>query len=135
MPNENKKKQGSSFLAATAIGVGIGAVAAVGGYFFGKLAGAEELREETHDEARANPATRHYPDETDDLRKGDEEVRECGICFREFDAVKANNEEIHTTPCGHIFCKHCLQKSLTEKPECPYCRSRVDPDQTLRIFI
>jgi hypothetical protein len=117
--------------------VGIGAIAAVGGYFIGKLAGAEEAEEQRHYESRANPAAtaRHFTDDPDDLKKGHDEVRECGICFREFEDVKANNEEIHTTPCGHIFCKHCLEHSLRNKPECPFCRSRVEPDQTLRIYI
>ena len=30
-----------------------------------------------------------------------------------------------TTPCGHTFCKHCLQEALSIKLECISCRQSI----------
>lgn len=30
-----------------------------------------------------------------------------------------------TAPCGHTFCKHCLQSSLKRKRECIMCRAPI----------
>lgn len=40
----------------------------------------------------------------------------CSICF---DTL--NNPSL--TPCGHIFCKECLDMCLQVKKECPMCKS------------
>mgnify|MGYP001388959481 CR=1 FL=1 len=40
----------------------------------------------------------------------------CSICF---DTL--NNPSL--TPCGHIFCKECLEMCLQVKKECPMCKS------------
>ncbi|KAL7981796.1 hypothetical protein Chor_000853 [Crotalus horridus] len=43
---------------------------------------------------------------------------ECSLCLRLF---------LHpvTTPCGHTFCKNCLQRSLDHAPECPLCKDNL----------
>ncbi|CAE8605611.1 unnamed protein product, partial [Polarella glacialis] len=43
---------------------------------------------------------------------------ECGICLQEmrFPCI---------TPCAHIFCAVCIERSLVSKPECPQCRAPV----------
>ena len=30
-----------------------------------------------------------------------------------------------TTPCGHTYCRACLDRSLDHKPECPLCKSSI----------
>ncbi|KAK3739097.1 hypothetical protein QZH41_018240 [Actinostola sp. cb2023] len=37
------------------------------------------------------------------------------MCFRLF-------YEPVTTPCGHVFCRSCLNRSLDHQPDCPICR-------------
>ncbi|XP_058049735.1 LON peptidase N-terminal domain and RING finger protein 1 isoform X1 [Ahaetulla prasina] len=43
---------------------------------------------------------------------------ECSLCLRLF---------LHpvTTPCGHTFCKKCLQRCLDHAPECPLCKENL----------
>ncbi|XP_039187070.1 LON peptidase N-terminal domain and RING finger protein 1 [Crotalus tigris] len=43
---------------------------------------------------------------------------ECSLCLRLF---------LHpvTTPCGHTFCKNCLQRCLDHAPECPLCKDNL----------
>ncbi|OCT86291.1 LON peptidase N-terminal domain and RING finger protein 1 [Xenopus laevis] len=47
---------------------------------------------------------------------------ECSLCIRMFlDPV--------TTPCGHTFCKECLERSMDHRPYCPLCK------QSLREYL
>uniref|UniRef100_A0A8D0H993 RING-type domain-containing protein n=1 Tax=Sphenodon punctatus TaxID=8508 RepID=A0A8D0H993_SPHPU len=34
-----------------------------------------------------------------------------------------------TTPCGHTFCKECLERCLDHRPNCPLCK------QSLREYL
>ena len=41
---------------------------------------------------------------------------ECALCFRlMFRPV--------TTPCGHTFCRGCLDRTLDHGTDCPICKS------------
>ncbi|XP_014731514.1 PREDICTED: LON peptidase N-terminal domain and RING finger protein 1-like isoform X1 [Sturnus vulgaris] len=40
---------------------------------------------------------------------------ECSLCIRMF-------FEPVTTPCGHTFCKECLERCLDHRPNCPLCK-------------
>ncbi|XP_053110908.1 LON peptidase N-terminal domain and RING finger protein 1 [Hemicordylus capensis] len=43
---------------------------------------------------------------------------ECSLCMRLlFHPV--------TTPCGHTFCKNCLERSLDYTPQCPLCKDSL----------
>ncbi|XP_030904743.2 LON peptidase N-terminal domain and RING finger protein 1 [Melopsittacus undulatus] len=43
---------------------------------------------------------------------------ECSLCMRLlFEPV--------TTPCGHTFCKGCLQRCLDHSPQCPLCKESL----------
>ncbi|XP_063303919.1 LON peptidase N-terminal domain and RING finger protein 1-like [Pelobates fuscus] len=47
---------------------------------------------------------------------------ECSLCIRMFlDPV--------TTPCGHTFCRECLERCLDHRPYCPLCK------QSLREYL
>eukprot|EP00079_Xenopus_tropicalis_P034521 XP_017948292.1 PREDICTED: LON peptidase N-terminal domain and RING finger protein 3-like isoform X2 [Xenopus tropicalis] len=47
---------------------------------------------------------------------------ECSLCIRMFlDPV--------TTPCGHTFCKECLERCMDHQPYCPLCK------QSLREYL
>ncbi|KAG8769700.1 hypothetical protein FRC12_004794 [Ceratobasidium sp. 428] len=45
-------------------------------------------------------------------------IQECPICYLDFDAER----KPYTTPCGHLFCRDCLQEALTRLATCPTCR-------------
>ncbi|KGL79806.1 LON peptidase N-terminal domain and RING finger protein 1, partial [Tinamus guttatus] len=47
---------------------------------------------------------------------------ECSLCIRLF-------FEPVTTPCGHTFCKECLERCLDHRPNCPLCK------QSLREYL
>ncbi|XP_077182613.1 LON peptidase N-terminal domain and RING finger protein 3-like isoform X3 [Paroedura picta] len=47
---------------------------------------------------------------------------ECSLCIRMF-------FEPVTTPCGHTFCKECVERSLDHRPNCPLCK------QSLREYL
>jgi len=151
MSNQRNKGNSGVNPVAIAAGVGLGALAAVGGYLFGRY------QESCEAEAKAPPLYRptttttgatggqvqteahgvehvHDSNNTDELKKPGRD-RECIICFREFEDLMKNDEEIHTTPCGHVFCYKCIHKSLLETRKCPVCRHTVLPEHTLRIFL
>ncbi|XP_072262304.1 LON peptidase N-terminal domain and RING finger protein 1 isoform X2 [Pyxicephalus adspersus] len=43
---------------------------------------------------------------------------ECSLCMRLF-------YEPVTTPCGHSFCKKCLERCLDHTPHCPLCKQSL----------
>ncbi|XP_053772514.1 LON peptidase N-terminal domain and RING finger protein 1 isoform X1 [Desmodus rotundus] len=43
---------------------------------------------------------------------------ECSLCMRLF-------FEPVTTPCGHSFCKNCLERCLDHTPHCPLCKESL----------
>ncbi|KAM3864958.1 LON peptidase N-terminal domain and RING finger protein 1 [Diretmus argenteus] len=43
---------------------------------------------------------------------------ECSLCMRLF-------YEPVTTPCGHTFCKSCLERCLDHTPQCPLCKDSL----------
>ncbi|XP_066574383.1 LON peptidase N-terminal domain and RING finger protein 1 isoform X2 [Amia ocellicauda] len=43
---------------------------------------------------------------------------ECSLCLRLF-------YEPVTTPCGHTFCKSCLERCLDHTPRCPLCKESL----------
>lgn len=38
------------------------------------------------------------------------------------------------TPCGHVFCWHCIAQWCNEKPECPLCRAAVISPQLVCLY-
>jgi hypothetical protein len=70
----------------------------------------------------------------------------CGICLDKFHAKESSKKSLpekpalaHVfpdttlTPCGHLFHSECLkkwqdhQKTISKKPNCPYCRTVFKP--------
>lgn len=50
---------------------------------------------------------------------------ECTLCYRLlWEAV--------TTPCGHVFCRMCLDRCLDYKALCPLCKTSLDEFQATR---
>lgn len=82
--------------------------------------GSLGIGEETAaDTATAKSSHHHEPALRDLLSVSD---LECSLCIRMF-------YEPVTTPCGHTFCKECLERSLDHRPNCPLCK------QSLREYL
>ena len=58
------------------------------------------------------------------------EENDCAICLV---APPALTSPLRTTPCGHIFCEHCLSAYAFKRPPggpvpCPLCRAPLRPE-------
>ncbi|XP_053146880.1 LON peptidase N-terminal domain and RING finger protein 1-like isoform X2 [Hemicordylus capensis] len=79
-----------------------------------------DMREEASAETRGIKSTQGYqPDFGALLSPSD---LECSLCIRMF-------FEPVTTPCGHTFCKECVERCLDHRPNCPLCK------QSLREYL
>ncbi len=54
------------------------------------------------------------------------EEENCIICYD-------NMNDPMLTPCGHIFCDHCITLCINNKPECPLCKTNVTYDKLVKI--
>lgn len=52
---------------------------------------------------------------------------ECGICLQLL-------SEPRVTPCAHIFCAACIQRSMEAKAECPQCRAPLRGSHQLNVL-
>jgi len=53
-----------------------------------------------------------------DPQDADRDDFDCSLCFRML-------HQPATTPCGHTFCKSCIDRSLDHKQECPLCKTQL----------
>ncbi|MED6234942.1 hypothetical protein ATANTOWER_009165 [Ataeniobius toweri] len=53
---------------------------------------------------------------------------ECSLCMRLF-------YEPVTTPCGHTFCKDCLERCLDHNPQCPLCKESLREYLACRKYV
>lgn len=55
---------------------------------------------------------------------------ECAICLEGID-----NDDITSTPCGHLFCSGCIKNSVDASQKCPSCNVAVTLDSLHRIYL
>nr|XP_032627542.1 LON peptidase N-terminal domain and RING finger protein 3-like isoform X2 [Chelonoidis abingdonii] len=79
-----------------------------------------DIGEETAADTAAAKSSHHHEPELRDLLSVSD--LECSLCIRMF-------FEPVTTPCGHTFCKECLERCLDHRPNCPLCK------QSLREYL
>ncbi|XP_036317803.1 probable E3 ubiquitin-protein ligase RHC1A, partial [Rhagoletis pomonella] len=46
----------------------------------------------------------------------------CAICLQEM----PNGNDCWVTLCNHVFHKPCIERWVTDSPDCPVCRQRVN---------
>ena len=75
------------------------------------------LSDETAGRIRS-ACSRPTPDRPVDPRAVDSLDYECALCFRLlFQPV--------TTPCGHTYCRMCLDRTLDHSTDCPMCKASL----------
>lgn len=67
---------------------------------------------------------------TERLSCSTKQVGRCPICFESI-----VQREPTVTKCGHVFCRECIEKSLSSVRKCPLCQCRVRMNQLLRIYL
>lgn len=55
---------------------------------------------------------------------------ECSICY---DTLY--DRTVKLTPCGHMYCTHCILQSCNEKSECPLCRKAIRINDLRDIYL
>lgn len=58
---------------------------------------------------------KRYNDELQTHKLKINSINKCQICFD-------NNLEVVSIPCGHMFCRNCINNS----PTCHFCRKKID---------
>lgn len=53
---------------------------------------------------------------------------ECSLCYRLL-------HEPVTTPCGHSFCRPCLDRCLDHQSNCPLCKSTLAEVITAALYV
>lgn len=136
--NETSKAASSSTVLKTVAGIALGAAVAFGAYFLGKQEGQEEAKQSYQERVNyaQNLSTKATDRASDKYEDSDEKIsRDCVICTRTFKSIIDRGEEIHSTPCGHILCKSCIDSTLQLWAKCPICNEELLPNQTHRIFL
>jgi len=107
--------------------------------------GVEQIDEEGHLEEQADvaevdpqdgPALSDTIDLTDSPRPNrmSLEPLQCPICLDPLMGLPTW-KEVHSTPCGHLFCNTCLVTALRSAWQCPTCRRRTRAEEAIKIFL
>lgn len=132
---ESSKTASNSNVLKAVAGVALGAAVAFGAYLMGKTEGNEEAKQSYQQRVQyaqnitPKSANKSVDDDDDKISK------DCDICQVSFKQLINNGVEIHSTSCGHMYCKPCIDKSLQIYSKCPLCNEEQLPSQTHRVFL
>jgi len=83
----------------------------------------EEEKENKLNEGSISKNNIEIKNEINNIEDGDNE-NICILCLNKYNKVSC-------TPCGHLFCWSCIHLYLTEKNNCPKCKSSCKPQEIL----
>ncbi|CAL8139294.1 unnamed protein product [Orchesella dallaii] len=63
------------------------------------------------------------------------EEKGCPICLEPYSSLTKREMSLMTTPCGHVFCKKCLDECLTRSRLCPFCRIDIERSRCHPIYL
>ena len=66
-------------------------------------------------------------DSSSEKSAGTTSSAKCSLCWD-------SRKDTSCTPCGHLFCWHCILQWLQTKHECPLCRESVQPSRIVPLF-
>ncbi len=139
MPETDSKKTSSNTSVLKVVaGVAIGAAVALGAYFMGREEGQTEAKQQYQE--RVSYAQNMTPKvstkcDDDDDEDDDKITKDCIICRVSFKQLMNQGVELHSTPCGHVFCKNCIDDSIRLYSKCPACNEGIAPGETHRIYL
>ncbi|BFG02567.1 E3 ubiquitin-protein ligase RNF185-like [Drosophila madeirensis] len=55
---------------------------------------------------------------------------ECPICL-----LAAFDRGPVATPCGHIFCRGCIEEQIRRRNKCAKCNREITADQLVRLYL
>ncbi len=53
----------------------------------------------------------------------DDDNENCGICLGVIP-----DDNMGVTKCGHMYCFDCIKELIKKRPECPYCKMSIKPE-------
>ncbi|XP_003724870.2 E3 ubiquitin-protein ligase RNF4 [Strongylocentrotus purpuratus] len=59
----------------------------------------------------------------------------CPICMEDETTLRNNGQQLMSTNCGHVFCRHCIRASIQTQHRCPTCRKKLTMRQIHPIFL
>lgn len=86
--------------------------------------------------AKPGPAVRGTASEIEETLHEQVMSNICPICFEVF--LPPSHSPFILFPCGHTFCKTCINSYAKQKKMCPFCRSRFEsmaPNLSLQSII
>jgi len=133
--NQRREQESPSFAKMLGIAAGIGAA----GLVAYKMFGCESPTAVAHQRARpvlsSPPPPQRTFDETEAEDSSPSRDPVCSICCNKLALVAEKNEDIHVTPCGHVYCHYCIYRWLQTRTSCPTCMKMVRPSETRRIYL
>jgi len=97
---------------------------------------SEDQAEVAEADLEDGPALSDTIDLTDSPRPNRRSLEplQCPICLDPLRGLPSW-KEVHSTPCGHLFCNTCLTTALRSVWQCPTCRRRTRAEGAIKIFL
>lgn len=62
--------------------------------------------------------------------KAEHQKMECSICLESI-----GQQEVSSTPCGHLYCSACIRNSIEAREVCPSCGACVNLNDLRRMYL